>query len=206
MIATTFLSEARDVQIQRSSLTNFRTYKMKTCGYKSLLNNFKNCKKLQNGQKCCKLSLTEKLFITKGIDKNLLNSSSEISAKFRHKKMYIELSEISANFIILKLKLLTKMIFIEVIGDIQKLWFIYLGALNIGCKITLNVSVRWQAHLRDPKPNPNPPKPSFFKKNSFKSPKNSKNRVYLQWTLYQLVTNRPKSRFSAAKKIGFLIK
>ena len=51
-----------------------------------------------------------------------------------------------------------------------------------------------------PKPNPNPPKPSFLKKNSFKSPKNSKNRVCLQWTLYQVVTNRPKSRFSAAEK------
>ena len=57
-----------------------------------------------------------------------------------------------------------------------------------------------------PKPNPNHPKPSFFQKKAFKSPKNSKNRVCLQWTLYQLVTNRPKSRFSAAKKVGFLIK
>ena len=57
-----------------------------------------------------------------------------------------------------------------------------------------------------PKPNPNSPKPSFFQKKSFKSPKNSKNRVCLQWTLYQVVTNRPKSRFSAAKKVGFLIK
>ena len=28
----------------------------------------------------------------------------------------------------------------------------------------------------------------------------------LQWTLYQVVTNRPKSRFSADKKVGFLIK
>ena len=57
-----------------------------------------------------------------------------------------------------------------------------------------------------PKPNPNPPKPSFFQRKSFKSPKNSKNRVCLQKTLYQVVTNRPKSRFSATEKIGFLIK
>ena len=69
------------------------------------------------------------------------------------------------------------------------------------------ISVRWQAHLRDPKPNRNPQKASFFNKtNSFKSPKNSKNRACLQRTLYQVVTNRPKSRFSATKKVGFLIK
>ena len=73
--------------------------------------------------------------------------------------------------------------------------------------IGIYISVCWQAHLRDPKttkPNPNPPKPSFFQKTIVqKSPKLKKPGVL---TVYQVVTNLPKSRFSAAKKEVFLIK
>ena len=53
-----------------------------------------------------------------------------------------------------------------------------------------------------PKPNPNPPKPSFFKKTRSKVPKTQKTGCAYS----EHYTNRPKSRFSAAKKVGFLIK
>ena len=43
----------------------------------------------ENGQKNCNLCLTEKLFIMKNRDKNLLNSRSEISAKCRHKRKFL---------------------------------------------------------------------------------------------------------------------
>ena len=69
----------------------------------------------------------------------------------------------------------------------------------------LYISALASAPSRPPNPTLTPQNQASSKKNSFKSPKNSKNRVCLQWTLYQVVTNRPKSRFSAAKKIGFLI-
>ena len=46
-------------------------------------------KSYKNGQKCCQLCLTEKLFIIKCRDKNLLNSRSEISSKCRHKRKFL---------------------------------------------------------------------------------------------------------------------
>ena len=58
-------------------------------GPKSILENFETCKKLQNGKKCCQSCLTEKLFIIKCRDKNLLNSRSEISSKCRHKRKFL---------------------------------------------------------------------------------------------------------------------
>ena len=79
-----------------------------------------------------------------------------------------------------------------------------------------------------PKPNPNPQNQASSIKTRSKVPKTQKTgcaysehfdicciplfardkwyTTYIKRTLYQLVTNRPKSRFSAAKKIGFLTK